>query len=103
MTNIIWLFRDNVFHWRVQLFSPCNGHKICIFASLSEEKSLRDDEILQNLPVGTTATMYFRDLGPQLGWTMVRRAHSAQRLLMYYTEKSEKKEKKSVSGHISCT
>lgn len=40
-----------------------------------EEKSLRDDEILQNLPVGTSATMYFRDLGPQLGWTMVKRAH----------------------------
>uniref|UniRef100_A0A8C6TGK9 Very-long-chain enoyl-CoA reductase n=1 Tax=Neogobius melanostomus TaxID=47308 RepID=A0A8C6TGK9_9GOBI len=34
-------------------------------------KSLRDDEVLQSLPVGTTAIMYFRDLGPQLGWTMV--------------------------------
>lgn len=41
------------------------------FFSFSEGKLLRDDEILQNLPVGTTATMYFRDLGPQLGWTMV--------------------------------
>lgn len=37
-----------------------------------EGKSLRDDEILQNLPVGTTATMYFKDLGPQLGWTTVK-------------------------------
>lgn len=44
-------------------------------SSFSEEKSLRDDEILQSLPVGTTATMYFRDLGPQLGWTMVRIDH----------------------------
>lgn len=35
---------------------------------------LRDDEILQNLPVGTVATMYFKDLGPQLGWTTVREA-----------------------------
>ncbi|XP_059901441.1 very-long-chain enoyl-CoA reductase-like isoform X3 [Gadus macrocephalus] len=34
-------------------------------------KALRDEEVLQSLPVGTTATMYFRDLGPQLGWTMV--------------------------------
>ncbi|KAM9713008.1 very-long-chain enoyl-CoA reductase isoform 2-T2 [Menidia menidia] len=34
-------------------------------------KPLKDDEILQNLPVGTTATMYFSDLGPQLGWTTV--------------------------------
>lgn len=38
----------------------------------SEGKSLKDDDVLQNLPVGTTATMYFRDLGPQIGWTMVR-------------------------------
>lgn len=44
--------------------------------SFSEEKTLKDDEILQNLPVGTSATMYFRDLGPQLGWTMVKRIHS---------------------------
>ncbi|XP_039340666.1 very-long-chain enoyl-CoA reductase-like isoform X3 [Mauremys reevesii] len=33
-------------------------------------KSLRDEEILQHLPVGTTATLYFKDLGPQIGWTM---------------------------------
>ncbi|XP_048845972.1 very-long-chain enoyl-CoA reductase-like isoform X1 [Brienomyrus brachyistius] len=33
--------------------------------------ALKDDDILENLPVGTTATMYFKDLGPQLGWTMV--------------------------------
>lgn len=46
-----------------------------ISASSLEEKSLRDEEVLQNLPVGTTATMYFTDLGPQLGWTVVRRLH----------------------------
>ncbi|XP_016327430.1 very-long-chain enoyl-CoA reductase-like [Sinocyclocheilus anshuiensis] len=33
-------------------------------------KALRDDDVLQNLSVGTSATLYFRDLGPQLGWTM---------------------------------
>lgn len=38
---------------------------------VAEEKALKDDEILQNLPVGTTVTLYFRDLGPQIGWTMV--------------------------------
>uniref|UniRef100_A0A3Q0SQ68 Trans-2,3-enoyl-CoA reductase-like 2a n=1 Tax=Amphilophus citrinellus TaxID=61819 RepID=A0A3Q0SQ68_AMPCI len=46
-------------------------------------KLLRDDEILQNLPVGTTATMYFRDLGPQLGWTMVFLAEYIGPLLSY--------------------
>uniref|UniRef100_A0A4W6FYV1 Trans-2,3-enoyl-CoA reductase-like 2a n=1 Tax=Lates calcarifer TaxID=8187 RepID=A0A4W6FYV1_LATCA len=46
-------------------------------------KLLRDDEILQNLPVGTTATMYFRDLGPQLGWTMVFLAEYIGPLLTY--------------------
>lgn len=40
--------------------------------SFSEKKLLRDDEILKNLLVGTTVTIYFRDLGPQIGWTMVR-------------------------------
>nr|XP_023996639.1 very-long-chain enoyl-CoA reductase-like [Salvelinus alpinus] len=34
-------------------------------------ESLKDDEVLENLPVGTTVTMFFHDLGPQLGWTMV--------------------------------
>ncbi|XP_061569382.1 very-long-chain enoyl-CoA reductase [Cololabis saira] len=46
-------------------------------------KSLRDDEILQNLPVGTTATMYFKDLGPQLGWTTVFFAEYIGSLLVY--------------------
>ncbi|XP_072430734.1 very-long-chain enoyl-CoA reductase-like isoform X7 [Chiloscyllium punctatum] len=32
-------------------------------------KCVRDEEILQSLPVGTTATFYFKDLGPQVGWT----------------------------------
>ncbi|CAJ1081871.1 very-long-chain enoyl-CoA reductase-like [Xyrichtys novacula] len=48
-----------------------------------KDKSLRDDEILQNLPVGTSATFYFRDLGPQLGWTMVFLAESVGALLIY--------------------
>ncbi|KAM4605226.1 very-long-chain enoyl-CoA reductase-like, partial [Polymixia lowei] len=46
-------------------------------------KSLRDDEVLENLPVGTTATMYFQDLGPQLGWTMVFLCESIGPLFLY--------------------
>lgn len=37
----------------------------------SESKSLRDEEILQTLPVGTTASFYFSDLGAQLTWGTV--------------------------------
>ncbi|XP_035386800.1 very-long-chain enoyl-CoA reductase isoform X1 [Electrophorus electricus] len=44
---------------------------------------LKDDEVLQNLPVGTTAVLYFRDLGPQLGWTMVFMSEYAGPLLIY--------------------
>ncbi|XP_014037273.1 very-long-chain enoyl-CoA reductase isoform X2 [Salmo salar] len=46
-------------------------------------KSLKDDDVLQNLPVGTTATMYFRDLGPQIGWTMVFLAEYIGPLFIY--------------------
>ncbi|XP_018609224.1 very-long-chain enoyl-CoA reductase-like isoform X3 [Scleropages formosus] len=46
-------------------------------------KTLKDDEILENLPVGTTATMYFKDLGPQLGWTMVFLAEYIGPLFIY--------------------
>uniref|UniRef100_A0A3Q2CDX9 Very-long-chain enoyl-CoA reductase n=1 Tax=Cyprinodon variegatus TaxID=28743 RepID=A0A3Q2CDX9_CYPVA len=46
-------------------------------------KLLKDNEILQNLPVGTTATMYFKDLGPQLGWTTVFFAEYIGALLTY--------------------
>ncbi|XP_077951763.1 very-long-chain enoyl-CoA reductase isoform X2 [Gasterosteus aculeatus] len=49
----------------------------------ANQKSLRDEEVLQNLPVGTTATMYFTDLGPQLGWTVVFLAECIGPLLIY--------------------
>lgn len=38
---------------------------------LSEGKSLKDEDVLQHLPVGTTATFYFRDLGAQISWVTV--------------------------------
>uniref|UniRef100_A0A7N8X7P5 Very-long-chain enoyl-CoA reductase n=1 Tax=Mastacembelus armatus TaxID=205130 RepID=A0A7N8X7P5_9TELE len=34
-------------------------------------KSLKDEDVLQHLPVGTTATFYFRDLGAQISWVTV--------------------------------
>ena len=37
----------------------------------AEAKSLKDEEVLQTLPVGTTASFYFSDLGPQLTWATV--------------------------------
>uniref|UniRef100_A0A4W4FUT2 Steroid 5-alpha reductase C-terminal domain-containing protein n=1 Tax=Electrophorus electricus TaxID=8005 RepID=A0A4W4FUT2_ELEEL len=59
-------------------------HKSSIcFAFFSVGNQLKDDEVLQNLPVGTTAVLYFRDLGPQLGWTMVFMSEYAGPLLIY--------------------
>lgn len=49
------------------------GSLLCF--PIPERKSLRDDEVLQNLLAGATVTIYFRDLGPQIGWTKVRNTH----------------------------
>nr|XP_033780281.1 very-long-chain enoyl-CoA reductase isoform X1 [Geotrypetes seraphini] len=46
-------------------------------------KSLKDEDILQNLPVGTTATFYFRDLGAQISWVTVFLTEYAGPLLIY--------------------
>lgn len=43
----------------------------CELSCFSEGKCLRDEEVLQTLPVGTTASFYFSDLGPQLTWGTV--------------------------------
>ncbi|XP_016331290.1 very-long-chain enoyl-CoA reductase-like [Sinocyclocheilus anshuiensis] len=48
-----------------------------------EGKALSDDDVLEDLPVGTTATMFFQDLGPQLGWTMVFLAECLGPLFIY--------------------
>ncbi|CAF98792.1 unnamed protein product, partial [Tetraodon nigroviridis] len=48
-----------------------------------KRKSLRDDEVLQNLLAGATVTIYFRDLGPQIGWTKVFFAESIGPLVSY--------------------
>eukprot|EP00063_Salmo_salar_P022049 XP_013996884.1 PREDICTED: very-long-chain enoyl-CoA reductase-like isoform X3 [Salmo salar] len=49
----------------------------------ADGESLKDDEVLENLPVGTTVTMFFHDLGPQLGWTMVFLAECIGPLFIY--------------------
>lgn len=45
--------------------------------------TLKDEDILQNLPVGTTATLYFKDLGAQIGWVTVFLTEYAGPLLIY--------------------
>ncbi|XP_031950505.1 very-long-chain enoyl-CoA reductase isoform X3 [Corvus moneduloides] len=52
--------------------------------SLSPEgRSLKDEDVLQSLPVGTTATLYFRDLGAQISWVTVFLTEYAGPLLIY--------------------
>ncbi|XP_031464792.1 very-long-chain enoyl-CoA reductase isoform X1 [Phasianus colchicus] len=46
-------------------------------------RSLKDEDILQSLPVGTTATFYFRDLGAQISWVTVFLTEYAGPLLIY--------------------
>lgn len=65
-------------YWAQLIDSCCNkGMWCCVWSDccglscFSEAKSLRDEEILQTLPVGTTASFYFSDLGPQLTWGTV--------------------------------
>ncbi|XP_022524097.1 very-long-chain enoyl-CoA reductase [Astyanax mexicanus] len=48
-----------------------------------EGKALKDEDVLEDLPVGTTATMFLQDLGPQLSWTMVFLAESVGPLFVY--------------------
>ncbi|KAM3915699.1 very-long-chain enoyl-CoA reductase-like [Leptodactylus fuscus] len=47
-------------------------------------KSLKDDDVLRELPVGTTATLYFKDLGPQIGYTMVFLTEYTGPLFVYF-------------------
>uniref|UniRef100_A0A669R906 Uncharacterized protein n=1 Tax=Phasianus colchicus TaxID=9054 RepID=A0A669R906_PHACC len=50
----------------------------------TNKQSLRNEEILQHLPVGTTATLYFKDLGPQIGWTTVFLIEYTGPLFIYF-------------------
>ncbi|TTA69409.1 Very-long-chain enoyl-CoA reductase [Bagarius yarrelli] len=46
-------------------------------------KPLKDEDVLQQLPVGTTATFYFRDLGAQISWGKVFLAECVGPLFIY--------------------
>ncbi|KAM3864134.1 very-long-chain enoyl-CoA reductase-like [Diretmus argenteus] len=46
-------------------------------------KSLKDEEILHMLPVGTTASFYFSDLGSQVAWATVFLTECVGPLLIY--------------------
>ncbi|XP_046703062.1 very-long-chain enoyl-CoA reductase isoform X2 [Silurus meridionalis] len=48
-----------------------------------KSEELRDDELLHSLPAGVTVTLYFRDLGPRFGWTMVFLSEYVGPLLIY--------------------
>uniref|UniRef100_A0A671T5C4 Very-long-chain enoyl-CoA reductase-like n=1 Tax=Sinocyclocheilus anshuiensis TaxID=1608454 RepID=A0A671T5C4_9TELE len=75
-------------------------------------KPLRDEEILQELPVGTTATFYFRDLGAQISWGTVFLIECIGPLVIYllfyfrlpliYTPKYEFTASKHLVVHIAC-
>ncbi|RXN03933.1 very-long-chain enoyl- reductase-like protein [Labeo rohita] len=75
-------------------------------------KPLRDEEILQELPVGTTATFYFRDLGAQIAWGTVFLIECIGPLVIYllfyfrlpliYAPKYEFTVSKHLVVHIAC-
>ncbi|KAM4597884.1 very-long-chain enoyl-CoA reductase [Polymixia lowei] len=48
-----------------------------------KSKSLKDEEVLQSLPVGTTASFYFSDLGAQVTWGTVFLSECVGPLLIY--------------------
>lgn len=56
------------------------GYRLSHFV---ESKCLRDEEVLQTLPVGTTASFYFSDLGPQLTWGTVSPHHCVLSYLFF--------------------
>ncbi|MEJ1286241.1 trans-23-enoyl-CoA reductase [Cricetulus griseus] len=49
----------------------------------TQGKSLKDEDVLQKLPVGTTATLFFRDLGAQISWVTVFLTEYAGPLFIY--------------------
>ncbi|XP_034154526.1 very-long-chain enoyl-CoA reductase isoform X2 [Pangasianodon hypophthalmus] len=75
-------------------------------------KPLKDEEVLQQLPVGTTATFYFRDLGAQISWGTVFLVECVGPLFIYlmfyfrlpfiYAPKYEFTTSKHWVVHIAC-
>lgn len=42
---------------------------------LAEGKVLKDEDILGDLGLASKPTLYFKDLGPQIGWSTVSLIH----------------------------
>ncbi|XP_048027231.1 very-long-chain enoyl-CoA reductase [Megalobrama amblycephala] len=97
------------------MFHKSNPHWYPARQSLSLDpkgKPLRDEEILQELPVGTTTTFYFRDLGPQIAWGTVFLVECIGPLVIYlmfyfrlpfiYAHKYEFTASKHLVVHIAC-
>uniref|UniRef100_A0A3B3BKQ3 Trans-2,3-enoyl-CoA reductase b n=1 Tax=Oryzias melastigma TaxID=30732 RepID=A0A3B3BKQ3_ORYME len=73
-------------HYEVEILDAKTKEKLCFLDKVepnatigeiksmfhrTQGKSLKDEDVLQHLPVGTTATFYFRDLGAQISWVTV--------------------------------
>lgn len=75
-------------------------------------KPLKDEDVLQQLPVGTTATFYFRDLGAQISWGTVFLSECIGPLVIYlmfyfrvpfiYAPKYDFKTSKHWVVHLAC-
>uniref|UniRef100_A0A8B9GSH1 Trans-2,3-enoyl-CoA reductase a n=1 Tax=Astyanax mexicanus TaxID=7994 RepID=A0A8B9GSH1_ASTMX len=78
----------------------------------SQGKPLKDEDVLQLLPVGTTATFYFRDLGAQISWGTVFLSECIGPLVIYlmfyfrvpfiYAPKYDFKTSKHWVVHLAC-
>ncbi|XP_038048572.1 probable very-long-chain enoyl-CoA reductase art-1 [Patiria miniata] len=53
------------------------------FRTSSKGKSLKDDCTLESLDLGRSGKLYFKDLGPQVGWTTVFMTEYAGPLFIY--------------------
>ena len=56
----------------IEVFLSLNTEtKACDCHHVIEAKSLKDDCTLESLDLGRNGKLYFRDLGPQVGWSTV--------------------------------
>jgi len=55
----------------------------------SDGKSLKDDETLTSVGLSKAGKLYFRDLGPQVGWTTVSFVMLILRHILTYSEISK--------------
>uniref|UniRef100_A0A4W2GBG5 Trans-2,3-enoyl-CoA reductase n=1 Tax=Bos indicus x Bos taurus TaxID=30522 RepID=A0A4W2GBG5_BOBOX len=85
-------------HYEVEILDAKTREKLCFLDKVEPQatiaeiknlftktqgKSLKDEDVLQKLPVGTTATLYFRDLGAQISWVTVFLTEYAGPLFIY--------------------